>query len=291
MRISFSTATFYHRSLSYSLHLAHDAGYDGVELALGVGYQLVGPRHYLRAIRAIGVPVLSVHPPFLRLRVGGWPLRVTRRMTSLTQVTHLMDAPICVSHVPVVRSLDSHRASAFARALTLGYDAVPDNLTITLENSQYTGRPPFLLDDMAALVDFAAAHQCGITMDTCHTGANGDDLLATYEIARPLLRNIHLSDARRSSEHGEHGEHGEQFETHLMPGEGELPLRELLARMAHDGYDGLVTLEIHPREVGYFGRERQVERLRQALDFVQSAFSATSELSQPSQPVAEAERL
>ena len=53
MRISFSTATFYARSLAYSLRLARDAGFDGVELALGVGYQLTGPQHYLR---------LNAHP-------------------------------------------------------------------------------------------------------------------------------------------------------------------------------------------------------------------------------------
>src|SRR5690348_15134 len=81
MRISFSTATFYACSLGYSLRLARDADFDGVELALGVGYQLRGPQPYLRAIRAVGTPVLSVHPPFLRLRVLGWPLAVTRRMT------------------------------------------------------------------------------------------------------------------------------------------------------------------------------------------------------------------
>ena len=79
MRISFSTATFYAHSLGYSLRLARDAGFDGVELALGVGYQLSGPQHYLHAIRAEGIPVLSVHPPFLRLRVLGWPLAVARR--------------------------------------------------------------------------------------------------------------------------------------------------------------------------------------------------------------------
>ena len=48
MRISFSTATFYACSLGYSLRLARDVGFDGVELALGVGYQLRGPQPYLQ---------------------------------------------------------------------------------------------------------------------------------------------------------------------------------------------------------------------------------------------------
>ena len=273
MRISFSTATFYSYSLSYSLRLARDAGFDGVELALGVGYQLLGPRPYLRAIRAIGMPVLSVHPPFLRLRAFGWPLAVTRRMTSLTNVAHLVDAPLCVSHVPDLRHLESHRARLFARAIALGYEAVPGNVTIALETTQYAGRPPHLLDDVATLVDYAREHNCGVTLDTCHTGANGEDLLATYEAARPLLRNLHLSDTVGS---------GPEARTHVMPGEGDLPLRALLAKMAVDGYDGLITMEMHPREVGYVGRQGQLRRLRQALDFVRSAIGA--------EPVAAAER-
>lgn len=265
MRISFSTATFYSHSLTYSLTLAHDAGFDGVELALGVGYQLGGPRPYVRAVREVGVPVLSVHPPFLRVRVLGWPLAVTRRMTSLTGVAHLLDAPLCVSHVPDLHSKDSRRARIFARAIALGYETVPGSVGITLESTQYLGRSLHLLDDVTALTEFAEEHNCGITLDTCHVGANGEDLLAVYEIVRPRLQNVHLSDARR---------HGKGVRTHVMPGEGELPLRQLLAKMAQDGYDGLITMELHPREVGYVSRQNQVRRLRQARDFVRAAIAA-----------------
>jgi sugar phosphate isomerase/epimerase len=268
MRITFSTATFYAYSFDYSLRLARDVGYDGVELALGVGYQLCGPRHYLRAIRAIGVPVLSVHPPFLRLRVGGWPISVAARMSRLVSVAYLLDAPLCVAHVPAIHSVDSHRAQRFSRAIALGYESVPGGVTITLESSQYAGRQPHLLDDIAALAAFAQAHNCGVTLDTCHVGANGEDLLAIYEILRPVLRNVHLSDAQQR---------GTEMRTHVMPGEGDLPLSTLLAALARDGYDGLVTLEAHPREVGLFGRAQQTQRLQQALDFVRTATTINSE--------------
>jgi hypothetical protein len=44
MRISFSTGTFYQRGLGYSLGLAGEAGYDGVELALGPELSFRGVR-------------------------------------------------------------------------------------------------------------------------------------------------------------------------------------------------------------------------------------------------------
>jgi sugar phosphate isomerase/epimerase len=265
MHISFSTATFYSRSLTYSLRLARDAGFDGVELALGVGYQLRGPQPYLRAIRSTGVPVLSVHPPFLRLRVLGWPMAVSRRMTTLTSAAHLVDASLCVSHVPRLRSRTSYRAALFEQAIAHGYQAVPGDVTITLESTQFADGPQHVLDNIATLVDYAGEHDCGVTLDTCHVGANGEDLLAVYDVVRPLLKNVHLSDARHIGQH---------VQTHVMLGEGDLPLRELLARMARDGYDGLITLELHPREVGFVGRRRILERLRQAREFVQSAIGA-----------------
>ncbi|HEU5349179.1 MAG TPA: sugar phosphate isomerase/epimerase, partial [Ktedonobacterales bacterium] len=147
-------------------------------------------------------------------------------------------------------------------AIALGYESVPGNVTITLETTQYAGRSPHLLDDVAALTEYARAHNCGVTLDTCHVGANGEDLMAIYEVVRPLLRNVHLSDARGT---------GQYAQTHVMPGEGDLPLKELLATMARDGYDGLITMELHPREVGLVGREHQARRLRQSLDFVRAA--------------------
>ena len=195
----------------------------------------------------------------------GWPLAVTKRMTSLTGAAHLVDAPLCVSHVPTLRSKESLRSRVFARAIALGYETVPGNVTITLESTQYAGSTPHLLDHVAALVDYAGEHHCGITLDTCHVGANGEDLMAVYEVVRPLLRNVHLSDARGAGQHAR---------THVMPGEGDLPLRQLLAKMAADGYDGLITMELHPREVGLIGRRRQVRRLRQALEFVREAIGA-----------------
>jgi len=59
MRVSFSSGTFYHRALRYSLELARDAGYDGVEAVLGPGYLARGVEPWRQAIQQTGVPVLS----------------------------------------------------------------------------------------------------------------------------------------------------------------------------------------------------------------------------------------
>lgn len=261
MRISLSTGTFYHRTPRYSLDLARDAGFDGVELVLGGSYVLRGVGPYLDALRASDVPVLSLHPPFYPL--PGWPRAAVDRLPRLTLAAEALGAELAVSHVPSVSSETSPRAERFSRAIQLGQDAVAGALPISLETTQYDKRANrYALDDLATLLRYAQERDCTVTFDTCHAGANGQDILACYEILRPALDNVHLSDVRWR---------GGKPQTHVLPGEGDLQLDRLLARLAADGYTGLVTLEIHPREVGLFGRERHLRRLRQAVDFVRSA--------------------
>jgi sugar phosphate isomerase/epimerase len=268
MHIGFSTGTFYHRSAAYSLRLAREAGYDGVELVLGPEQLLRGLGSTLRAMCEVGVPVRSVHPPFAPL--PGWPRAYAEVFPRLASITMSLGAELFVSHTPFLSSPESPRGQRFTRGLRLGLEAGGDAIQIGLESSQYNKRSRrYLLDDLATLTRFAQERGCGVTFDTCHAGANGEDILACYEIVRPALRNVHLSDViwREGKPR-----------THVLPGEGVLPLAAFLARLAHDGYDGLVTLEIHPGELGLFGRERQAQRLRQALDFVRAA------LTQPVRP-------
>ncbi|HEV8192026.1 MAG TPA: sugar phosphate isomerase/epimerase [Ktedonobacterales bacterium] len=262
MQVSLSTGTFYHRGLGYSLGLARDAGFDGVELALGLGYVLRGPEPYKQALQASDIPVLSVHPPFYPF--PGWPMRVSKRMMHVTSAARKLDAQLAVAHVPFITGEQTPRAERFARAIRLG-QRVGGTVPLTLENSQHNKREwRTLLDDLGELTRFALEHNCGVTFDTCHAGANGEDLLECYELVRPALRNVHLSDLIWKE--------GRPV-THVLPGDGELHLERFLAALARDGYNGFITMEIHPREVGLFGRNRHLERLRKAVTFVRTAIA------------------
>jgi sugar phosphate isomerase/epimerase len=261
MRISFSTGTFYHRGLGYSLGLAREIGYDGVEVAIGPEYTLRGVSYLARTLERFGVPALSVHPPFKGL--PGWPVRAVQVIPLLTGVSHQLNAGLAVVHTPFVSHENSPRLERYSLGLRLGQEAVGGAVRLGLESNQYNMRPRrFVFDDLATLTRYAQEHNCVVTFDTCHAGANGEDLLACYDIVRPVLGNIHLSDVR--------WRRGKPY-THVMPGEGALPLDTFLAALARDGYAGLVTLEIRPEEVGLFGRARHLRRMRQALDFVRAA--------------------
>lgn len=263
MRVSFSTGTFYQRGLRYSLELARDLGYDGVELVLGPRYLLRGAQPLRDAITATGTRALSVHPPFYPL--PGWPRTPSEAIPRLVQVTSEVEAELCVVHLPLFTHLESPRGQRFVSSLRAGLRS-GGSVQIGLETSQYNKRTKrYYLDDLERLARFAEENACGVTFDTCHAGANGQDLLACYDILRPALRNIHLSDVVWRE--------GKPV-THRLPGEGALPLDALLRRLASDNYTGLITLEIHPREASFLNTKQARGRLKKALDFVRTHGSA-----------------
>ncbi len=268
MRISFSTGTFYHRSLSYSLQLARAVGFDGVELVLGPEYLLRGAEPLRETIVRSGVPVLSVHPPFFPL--PGWPRSPRRAAPQAVAAARAVGAEVCVIHTRFLTGERTTRAQAYSAALRSGVATGAGKVAVAVESNQYIryanrrNRRRYLLDDLPTLVRFAQERDCAITLDTCHAGANGEDLLADYEIVKPALRNIHLSDAAWRNG---------KVVTHLMPGEGELALKPLLAALARDGYDGLVTFELGPSVVGWWDTARAERRLAQALEYVRAAIA------------------
>ncbi|HET9111058.1 MAG TPA: sugar phosphate isomerase/epimerase [Ktedonobacterales bacterium] len=267
MRLSFSTGTFYHRSLDYSLRLARDLGFDGVELAIGPEALYRGETPLRRAIERVGVPVLSVHPPFFPL--PGWPRWSIHRIPRMMALARDLGAELGVTHTINFYDPNSARNAHFSQAIRLGQEAGGGQVALTIENSQYNRRKRMAyLDHVTRLMNYARTRGCGVTFDTCHAGACHEDLLRDYEVVRPLLRNIHLNDLVWLDG---------KPRTHLVPGEGELEqLRPLLERLALDGYTGLVTLEIHPREVGLVSRANAERALGGALEFMRSAVDSMS---------------
>ncbi len=266
MRLSFSTGTFYHRSLDYNLRLARDLGFDGVELAIGPEAFYVGVTPLRRAIEQVGLPVLSVHQPFVRM--PGWPRKSPQRIPRMMALARAVGAELVVVHPVPFGHPDSLRNAYFSEGIRRGVAEGAGQVTLTIENNQYNrSKRMAYLDHLRRLVNYAQTRGCGLTFDTCHAGACREDLLLDYDIARPLLRNVHLNDLiwRNGEPH-----------THRIPGEGALNLRPLLQRMARDEYDGLVTVELHPREIGLRGRAGAERALGRSLDFMRSAIAESA---------------
>jgi sugar phosphate isomerase/epimerase len=92
-----------------------------------------------------------------------------------------------------------------------------------------------------------------LTLDTTHIGTWGLDLLAVYERLKARIVHVHLSDF--------------DGREHRRPGEGRLPLGELLQRLTRDGYEGTVSLELGPEALEAEDEAQVRAHLQRAVDF------------------------
>jgi sugar phosphate isomerase/epimerase len=271
MRLSFSTASFYHLPLRFSLGLARDLDFDGVELVIGPEYALLGERRVHKLIEQSGVRVLSLHQPMVPfgLPLPGWSRQQARTIPRTIAAAHSFGCEVVVIHATTARMEGNLRWHAYAQAMRAALEQPGPPLTVGVEISQHTKRAfREAMDDVEAVLRFVEdqGEQVGITLDTAHTAANGDDLLALYTKLRSRLRNIHLSDwTIRGGKH----------RTHLVPGEGRAPLAEFLEELARDQYAGLVTLEVSPYHLHGWSLRQSRERLAESLAYVRAHLQTT----------------
>lgn len=75
----------------------------------------------------------------------------------------------------------------------------------------------------------------GILWDIEHSDKTcGDDFLPFYDVIRPYVRHVHVKDYIRKL--------GGAFELCLM-GEGDIPVKAIIAQLLRDGYDGYFSFE------------------------------------------------
>ncbi len=278
MKLSFSTASFYHLPLRFTLGLARDLGFDGVELVVGPEYILRGQRGTQDLCNRLGVKTLSLHPPLRKM--PGWPISHTRNLTRTVAEARAFGCEVVVIHATDAWKEGNRRWREYAAAMQAALKAEGPPITIAVEISQMLERGPYqAMYDVDTVLRFVEDQggQVGITLDTAHTGANGDDLLELYARVRPRLRNIHLSDwVMRGGKHL----------THLAPGEGALPLSAFLRELARDGYAGLVTLEVSPIHLHAWSLRRGRARLAESLETVRASLRA-AEPAARSEPLEE----
>ncbi|MCS7259875.1 MAG: sugar phosphate isomerase/epimerase [Anaerolineae bacterium] len=78
----------------------------------------------------------------------------------------------------------------------------------------------------------------GLVLDTCHFYAGGSDLdsIATVDAAKIFI--FHINDVEARPKETIEDAH------RLLPGEGVIPLNEILTRLRHIHYDGLCSIEL-----------------------------------------------
>ncbi len=269
MQLSLSTGSVYVYPLRWAFEAAASAGCDGVELAMGLEALLRGASGVRRIAQACQVSVFSVHPPLLPL--PGW--------NGVTEISRLVDfaaeigASLVVMHTPDVESLDEPEGRTWQRALELARRrGEAQGVAVALENRAifYANQRRCALAHPEALRRFADANDLPLTLDTAHAATWPYDVLEAYALFRDRLVNVHLSDLRLLPGWLDWPPLHSYIKHHQLPGVGVLPISELLDRMLHDGYHGLITLELSPVALGAWWPAQARARLSHTVQFLRS---------------------
>lgn len=275
--IALSTGSLYTYGIGRVFELAAEAGFEALEILVDHRWDSRQPGYLQRLSREVGLPIAAVHNPFTP-RVPGWPHDPLGRLQETVRVARQVDAPVVVAHLPLrIRGARLEffglRRGAMLLPIPLGGEKAyrdfllnglaafeaEEGIQIGVENmpvKHFLGQTVDLywLNDLEAL-----SRMPHLTLDTTHIGTWGLDLLAVYEQLKARIVHVHLSDFDGNE--------------HRLPETGHLPLGKLLRRLARDGYEGTITLEVGPGVLEAEDEARVRAHLRRAVDFFRDHLS------------------
>lgn len=273
-RFLLSTASLYLHSLPQTFYLAREAGFDGLELSLSPAVIRLAPSCIQTLAQTHDLLLASVHPPTVPLPGWGYKPEDYRRLAGLARA--LSDCRLVVLHVPDAPEEQDPAMQRFLQTLQVLQQALAGScIRVALENRNRRQEDPLRpLDPPEPLLAFCQRHDCSIVLDTAHASTLPFPLLETYRVVRERLINVHLSDVKPGGWWTRFSYPRSVFSHHRPPGEGILPLPDLLAQMGQDGYQQWITLELSPVTLPIYNRHRTIERLQQSLQTCQRWISA-----------------
>lgn len=237
MKLAYSNLACPEWPLSEVMSRAAEYGYQGVELRLVDGeviradLEASARKDIVRLARASGVTVIGVGASTrFAMPDPGERARQEAELIRYLELAADLEAPI-VRTFGGENSLAADTAAQYvaeslervaSRAIELG-------VHVLLETHDAFSASSAVMRVMARVPSPAI----GALWDTHHPYRMGESAEQSYAALAPRLRHVHIKDARRD---------GDRWQ--LVPlGDGEVPVRDVLALLRQNAYDGWITVE------------------------------------------------
>jgi sugar phosphate isomerase/epimerase len=250
-KVGLSTASVYPEGTPVAFELAAKLGYDGIEVMVWTDPVSQDPYALLRLSQHYGVPILAVHAPCLIITQRVWTTDPWTKLQKAQFAAELLGAQTVVVHPPFRWQRD------YARTFRQGIQrlAGETDVRFAVENMfplRVRGRE---VSAYQPSWDVAVAEPYRhYTLDLSHTAVSNSDALAMLAAMNDRLAHVHLADGT-----------GQPKDEHLVPGRGTQPCAEVLERLAAQGFDGHVVVEINTRRA--LDRAEREADLAEALAF------------------------
>jgi len=263
--VALSTASVYPERTPDAFEAAAKLGYDGVEVMV-TGDPISQDLDVLRRLSDYHqMPVLAIHAPCLLITQRVWGREPWGKLTRAKDVAERLGAKVVVVH-PAFRWQREYAEEFEAGLARMGEET---DVAIAVENMyplRARGTEVVPYAPHWNPVDQDYRH---VTLDLSHTAKSGSDALEMAEKLGSRLAHVHMADGSSPTNRDEH----------LIPGRGNQPCAGLLERLATNGYQGVVVLEVSTRRA--LSREERRADLAEALAFTRLHMVAPVNVGRP----------
>ena len=248
MRLGFNGATTQTADLATDVRIAGQAGYDVIELRdnkldqfLTKG-SLDDVRRMLREARVAAWTINAIGRVGVDGAVG--TARAVARCRELSRYAQAIECPwVLVVPGPTDGRTDAQVTSDTVATLREMADAAAEfGISVAFE---FMGFPWAAVRDVAGaweIVQEANRPNLGIIVDTAHFYAGGSTLESIREVDPGRLVVLHINDVEDVAKPDITDGH------RLYPGEGVIPLQDILGAVRATGWDGVVSVELFREE-------------------------------------------
>ncbi|MET4099500.1 sugar phosphate isomerase/epimerase [Agrococcus sp. UYP10] len=236
IQVGLSTISVFPKGVEDGFRLAHEAGYDGVEVMVTTDAKTRSPEKLLELSERYQQPIMAIHAPVVLLTTFVWGRDPFVKLDRSAALAVSVGAPTVVVHPPF--RWQGKYASTFTDAVR--QTEQKHGIEVAVENMfpwsmGGADRQAYLpgIDPSEMDVDHA-------TLDFSHCALARRD---SMELALDLgdrLRHLHLTDGVAADE-------DKVFDEHLIPGHGNEPVAEVLQMLAAQQWTGQVIAEIKTR--------------------------------------------
>ena len=259
-RIGLSTASVYPESSAHAFGYAAAAGYDAVEVMVGID----ALSQQTAAIRQLSehheIPICAIHAPCLLFTQRVWGTEPWGKLERSAEMALAVGAEVVVVHPPFRWQRD------YARDFVNGIAALEEStgIAFAVENmypwraSSRRGMEMYLPGWDPSTEPYA-----NTTIDLSHAAIARSDVVEMAIRLGDRLRHIHLTDGSGSAK-----------DEHLVPGRGATGADRFLAHLARTGFDGEIVVEINTRRCS--NRDERQRDLAESLAFAREHSAVTT---------------
>lgn len=239
LKISLSTSSVNPLDVKVAFNAAKLVGYDGVELMISPSKLTQDLSYVQQLIDEMEMPVTSVHAPTLLLCKFVWGTGPEGKLTKSVDFARNIGADTVVVHPPFKTNHYAHHFIDIANKLTR-----ENPVDVAIENMfpwMVKGREVQMYGPSWEETCEKADH---LTFDFSHAALSDMDVMSFFNKYWHKVRVIHFTDgSKRNRMKGDAIK-----DEHMLPGEGDMPLKEVYSLLKEKGWEGQTVLEINTRK-------------------------------------------